>query len=224
MDDVHALQASGLAKRFTSGNLDVTVLVKADLDVSAGEAVGIIGRPGSGKSTLLHVLGGLEPPSAGTIRLRGRDFGAMDTHEQARLRKRHLGFVYRLPYLLPEFSVLDNVAMPLWNRSQGSDATAAGMQALEAVGLQARAACLPSELSPIEKQRAAVARALVTQPDCVLADEPEGELDEASAGALYDQFAALARSHAIAFVVATKDDGLAARLHRCLLLEHGTLS
>ncbi|MBI5278755.1 MAG: ATP-binding cassette domain-containing protein [Burkholderiales bacterium] len=217
------LQAAGLGKRFASGNLDVTVLAKVDLEARRGDSLGIIGADGSGKSTLLHVLGGLEPPTAGTVRLHGRDLGQLDREELARVRKRHIAFMYKLHYLLPEFSLLDNVTMHMWTLGERAHMQQHAMEALEAVGLARRAAFRPAELSPLQRQLGALARAVAGRPDCVLADEPEGELDEESASDLYDHMAALARAHGMAFVVATRNDGLAARLGRCRQLQHGTL-
>jgi lipoprotein-releasing system ATP-binding protein len=224
MNDERVLEASGVKRAFRQGPIDLEVLLGVNLAVKAGERIAIIGASGSGKTTLLQMLGGLDRPTAGMVRIAGQDIHALDEKARGALRNHTLGFIFQFHHLLPEFSALENVAMPLLvRREPKAKAEERARAILGRVGLGERLVHRPHELSGGERQRAAVARALVTNPRLVLADEPTGNLDGANAESVFALMLELNRELGTSLIVVTHDRRLAARMDRVLELERGNL-
>lgn len=219
------LSCRGLGKVYAAGAEDVRVLGDIRFDLHAGESVAIVGASGSGKSTFLHLLGGLDQPTAGDVLIAGRSWLTMSEKERGLWRNRHMGFVYQHHHLLPEFTAVENVAMPLYVRGlPKTEADAEAAEWLEKVGMGHRLQHTPAALSGGERQRTAIARALVTRPAVVLADEPTGNLDRQTANQVFTLFRQLSAESGVAFVLVSHDAGLAAQLDRTLQLRDGVLS
>lgn len=223
--DDAVLVATDISRQYSQGDLSVDVLNSLSLKINRGDRIGIVGSSGSGKSTLLHLLGGLDKPTNGKVILAGQDLSKLSQRARGVLRNKHLGFVYQFHHLLPEFTALENVSMPLLIRKDSvAKANEKAAHLLARVGLGDRLRHKPSELSGGERQRAAIARALVTDPQVVLADEPTGNLDEGTADKVYELLLELNQESATSFLIVTHDTKLAARMDTVLTLTHGTLS
>jgi len=224
MNNNIVLKCTNIGKSYRDGSLNVQVLKNLNLEVKEGEGISIIGSSGSGKSTLLHILGGLDKPSEGKITLMNRDISDMSQRQLGELRNNYLGFVYQFHHLLPEFSALENVMMPLLiGKKNKAEAETQAVDMLEKVGLKQRILHRPSELSGGERQRAAIARALVTRPKCLLADEPTGNLDRKNAQNILDMMMDLKTELNTSLIVVTHDDELATRFERVMTMQDGHL-
>jgi lipoprotein-releasing system ATP-binding protein len=225
MSDQIILQSKQLTMRYTQGELDVEVLKGIDLEVYQGQRIAIMGASGSGKSTLLHLLGGLEQPTSGSVILDGVDLNSVSETKLGKLRNKSLGFIYQFHHLLGEFTLLENVAMPLLIGGQSvKQAKQQAEKLLQRVGLEHRVAHKPGELSGGERQRAAVARALINQPKCILADEPTGNLDSKTAEQVYQLMLELNQEMQVSFIIVTHDQHLAEKMDTVLMMEDGLIS
>lgn len=225
MSNTPLLQCHNLCKRYQEGSVQTEVLQNVSFTLQSGEMMAIVGSSGSGKSTLLHLLGGLDAPTSGDVIFNGRSLNAMTSSAKAELRNRELGFIYQFHHLLPDFSALENVAMPLLiGKMNKTEAQARALEMLAAVGLEKRAAHRPSELSGGERQRVAIARALVNRPRLVMADEPTGNLDARNADAIFDLLGELNETQDTAFLVVTHDLHLAKRLSHQMEMRDGQLN
>lgn len=222
--NVNVLECSDVYKEYFDGNTRVKVLMGVTLSIARGEQLAIMGRSGSGKTTLLQMMGGLDAPTSGTITIENRNIQQLSERDLGKLRNQSLGFIYQFHHLLPEFTALENVAMPLLiAKTDPNEARERAMDLLEQVGLKMRVQHKPAELSGGERQRVAIARALVNNPGCVLADEPTGNLDDESAAQVFDVMRSLNRSQNTSFVLVTHDPDLARQLDRTLVLQGGQL-
>ncbi len=224
MSNPIVLSCEHLAKHFTDGEKTIEIFENLNFSIEAGETVAIMGASGTGKSTLLHLLGGLDSPSKGDIHINGKALSTLNNKQRGVLRNRHLGFVYQFHHLLPEFSALENVMMPLLiGKTAKTEAKIKAKELLDQVGLSDRLTHRPAQLSGGERQRAAIARAMVTQPACILADEPTGNLDEDTAASVMQLFIDLKEQYNTALVLVTHDQKVASQMHKKYLLNHGTL-
>ena len=218
------LECRGLVRRFDEGPRVITVVNDVDLQLMRGEFTAIIGNSGSGKTTLLQLLGGLESPTDGTVKVMGQSFSTLSDTERGHLRNRHIGFIYQFHHLLPEFTALENVAMPLLIGKKGvKQSKQEAHEMLDRVGLSERIAHKPGELSGGERQRVAIARALVTKPSCILADEPTGNLDVNTALQIQDMMVELNQSLNTSFLIVTHDVGFSKRVDKVFNMENGKL-
>lgn len=224
MNNHVVISAQHINKSYQDGNLNTQVLQDINLDIMQGDRLAIIGSSGSGKSTLLHILGGLDSPTSGNVIIEDQNINTLSSKAASQLRNQKLGFVYQFHHLLPEFSAVENVAIPLIiGGASVSDANIKAKQLLEKVGLEHRLSHKPSELSGGERQRAAIARALITQPACLLADEPTGNLDQKTAKSIFDLILTLNKELGIALVIVTHDVEIAQKMDRILTIQDGKI-